>query len=500
MKNANGFDSKSSIASLQPTMESATIYRKDYKEPVYWIKHVMLDFRIGNGDKIVIASVLTVQRNTNYSPGSINNNNADLILDGNANVLRLTHISILHDANDDEKRILESGTEYVLSDEELCIKSKVFSSLWGNDITGTGTTTTAPMTTMRIRIVVELSSESLDKRELSGLYRRHGTIVTHCEPTGFRRIAYFLDRPDNTAVFDVRIEANKSRYPILLSNGNRIEAGDIIDDDDDDDDDDNQSSSSSQRHFVRYHDPHPKPCYIFALVAARNLARVNDTHTTGSGRHVDLHIYSEPENIPRLSFAMETLKKSMAWEEHTYGLEYDLNVYNIVAVQHFVLGAMENKGLNIFQTSLIATDPQCTTDITYDLVEKTIAHEYFHNWSGNRVTVRDWFEFALKEGLTVYRDQEFTSDVGLRTVTRIEAVKILREKQFHEDASEGRHAVRPEHADATREHELDALASSTTYHKGAEVSAFVCVFLFFFSSSSSSSSSSHFFLIHWLGS
>ena len=230
------------------------------------------------------------------------------------------------------------------------------------------------------------------------------------------------------------------------------------------------NSNESGRHFVVYKDPHPKPSYIFGLVAAGNLVSVSDTYTTASGKQVKLQIHSEPESIERMSFAMETLKKSMAWDEETYGLEYDLDVYNIVAVQHFVLGAMENKSLNVFQTSLIATHPQSTTDITYDLVEKTVAHEYFHNWSGNRVTVRDWFEFALKEGLTVYRDQEFTADTGLRTITRIEAVKILREKQFREDASAGRHAVRPESADATREHGLDALASSTTYHKGAEVS------------------------------
>lgn len=279
---------------------------------------------------------------------------------------------------------------------------------------------------------------------------------THCEPSGFRQITYFADRPDNCAIFDsVRLEADQDSFPILLSNGNLIEAASVKDD--------------PSRHYAIFNDPFPKPSYLFGLVVVANMKCIRDSYTTTiSGNNVDLVIYGERDQLPKLRFAMDTLKNAMKWEEDTYGLEYDLDTYTIVAAQHFTIGAMENKGLNLFMTSLIATDPSCTTDITYDLVEKTIAHEYFHNWSGNRVTIRDWFEFTLKEGLTVYRDQEFTSDVGLKTATRIETVKILREKQFAEDASPARQAIRPE-SYASSKDSLDSLATSTTYHKGAEV-------------------------------
>jgi aminopeptidase N len=271
-----------------------------------------------------------------------------------------------------------------------------------------------------------------------------------------QKITFFADRPDNCAYFEkVRLEADKERYPILLSNGNLQSHGVL--------------KSDPSRHYAIYNDPFPKPSYLFGLVVAGNsLGKIEDSYTTISGKVVDLVIYGEHEQLPRLTFAMDTLKKAIQWDESKYGLECDLDVYRIVAARHFILGAMENKGLNLFMTSLIATDPSTTTDITYDLVEKTIAHEYFHNWSGNRVTIRDWFEFTLKEGLTVYRDQEFTSDVGLRTATRIEAVKILREKQFAEDASPDRKPIRPENY-LSRKHSLAALATSTSYHKGAEV-------------------------------
>jgi aminopeptidase N len=430
-------------------VKSIIAYRKDYREPAHWVTHVSLDFNIVHDDKVRVTSTMTVQPNPNR-PSSLDD--FDFFLNGDTKIVDLKRLSLMENDGSGETRTdLEEGTDYELSSDILRIKEHILDYKKGDD-------------EIILQTVVELSSFENNNGggELSGLYRRDGMFATHCEPTGFRQITYFPDRPDNTAVFQVRIEAPKETYPLLLSNGNCIESGDL-------DISEGTEEESGDRHYAVFKDPHPKPSYIFGLVAAGNLARLCDTYTTASGKEVKLRIYSEAQSISRLTFALETLKKSMAWDEETYGLEYDLDVYNIVAAQHFFLGAMENKGLNIFQTSLIATDPQSTTDVTYDLVEKTVAHEYFHNWSGNRVTVRDWFEFSLKEGLTVYRDQEFTADVGLRTITRIEAVKILREKQFREDASESRHAIRPESASASREHTLDALASSTTYHKGAEV-------------------------------
>jgi aminopeptidase N len=291
------------------------------------------------------------------------------------------------------------------------------------------------------------------KTDLSGLYFRDKMLCTHCEPTGFSQITYYMDRPDNTAVFDVRMEASKTDFPLLLSNGKVVARGNCTNDE--------------RRHYVVYNDPHPKPCYIFALVAARYLqVCAKGAHTTMTGRHVNITIYSEPEAVSRMDFALAALQQAMAWDEATYGISYDLDDYVIVAARHFHIGAMENRGLNLFQTSLIACAPDITTDVTYDLVAKTVAHEYFHHAFGNRVTVQSWREFGLKEGLTVFRDQEFTAGIGLRTTARIEAVKILHEKQFREDASPTtRHAVRPEQVTVS----LDSLASSTTYHKGAEV-------------------------------
>ena len=425
----NIFTKPNSASAPTSTLDSV-VYRKDYREPEYWISQANLLFDIVNDEKVIVTSTLTVQ------PNSKSLQVGDLVFDGDANAFQLKQVSIL---KNDGNTILDQGTQYEKTQDTLRIKREILEG----------------QSTVQIQTIVEHSFSNKKNAPLSGLYQRDGMFFTHCEPTGFRQITYFIDRPDNTAIFKVRIEAPKTSYPLLLSNGNRVASGEV----------------DQNRHFVEYLDPYPKPSYIFGLVAADDsFACLEDNYTTSSGRVVALRIYSEAKTLSRMRFAMDTLKKSMAWDEDTYGLEYDLEEYNIVAANHFVLGAMENKGLNLFQTSLIATDPSCTTDVTYDLVEKTVAHEYFHNWSGNRVTVRDWFEFSLKEGLTVYRDQEFTADVGLRVATRIEAVKILREKQFREDASDFRHPVRPESARASREHALDALASSTTYHKGAEVS------------------------------
>jgi aminopeptidase N len=245
--------------------------------------------------------------------------------------------------------------------------------------------------------------------ELSGLYLSSGTYCTQCEPEGFRRITYFLDRPDVLAVYTVRIEAERDTAPVLLSNGNPIAQGDI---------------PGTKRHFATWHDPFPKPSYLFALVGG-NLAAVPDEFVSESGRKVALTIYVEPGKEDRCAWAMESLKRSMRWDEERFGREYDLDVFNIVAVSDFNMGAMENKGLNIFNDKLVLARPDTASDGDYVSIESVIAHEYFHNWTGDRVTCRDWFQLCLKEGLTVFRDQEFTGDTRSGPVERIGAVRIL---------------------------------------------------------------------------
>eukprot|EP00980_Cylindrotheca_fusiformis_P000980 scaffold265_cov131-Cylindrotheca_fusiformis.AAC.15 len=421
-----------------PNFQPGSILRRsDYKQPANWISNVDLDFYFSSeaesSGTTRVTSQLTIVPNEHNELDS-----DDLILNGDSNLLQLVSISTIANGQQ-ETRVLKAGTDYFLcpQNDTLVISSSRICR-----------------PSCQLQIVVETKH---NQKELSGLYFRDGMYCTHCEPSGFQQITYFADRPDNCATFDkVRLEADLNTFPILLSNGNCQESGTAPED--------------PSRHYAIFQDPFPKPCYLFGLVVARNLESIRDSYTTRSGKTVDLVIYGEPNRISSLSFAIDTLKNAMKWDEDTFGLEYDLDTYRIVAAQHFNIGAMENKGLNIFMTSLIATDPTFTTDVTYDLVEKTIAHEYFHNWSGNRVTIRDWFEFTLKEGLTVYRDQEFTSYVGLKTSTRIDTVKILREKQFAEDASPARQAIRPEsYASQQQQHSLDAIATSTTYHKGAEV-------------------------------
>ena len=283
---------------------------------------------------------------------------------------------------------------------------------------------------------------------LSGLYMSNGIYCTQCEAEGFRRITYFHDRPDVMARFKVRIEAPKESFPVLLSNGNPHNAGDI---------------AGTGRHFVVWDDPFPKPSYLFAVVAG-DLASVTDTYTTMSGRKVDLGIYVERGKEDRCAWAMESLKASMRWDETAFGREYDLDVFNIVAVSHFNMGAMENKGLNIFNDKYILALPDTATDADYVNIEAIIAHEYFHNWTGNRITCRDWFQLCLKEGLTVFRDQEFTSDMRSRAVKRISDVKTLRARQFPEDGGPLAHPVRP-----SSYIEINNFYTPTVYEKGAEI-------------------------------
>jgi aminopeptidase N len=286
-----------------------------------------------------------------------------------------------------------------------------------------------------------------DNSELSGLYTSNGGYFTQCEAEGFRRITYFPDRPDVMARFTTTITADKARVPVMLSNGNPGAIEDV----------------GAGRHRITWVDPHPKPSYLFALVAG-DLVAVKDSFTTRSGRHVDLGIWVRRGDEDRCAHAMRSLKKSMTWDEEVFGLEYDLDVFNIAAVSDFNMGAMENKGLNVFNTKYVLARPETATDGDYQGIETVIAHEYFHNWTGDRVTCRDWFQLSLKEGLTVYRDQEFSADQGSRVVKRIGDVRGLRAAQFREDAGPLAHPVQPDHYIA-----IDNFYTATIYNKGAEV-------------------------------
>ena len=305
----------------------------------------------------------------------------------------------------------------------------------------------------QVETLVELAPEHNSK--LMGLYASGGLLCTQCEAEGFRRITFFPDRPDILSRYSVRMEADKARYPILLSNGDPVAQGEL----------------SGGRHWARWTDPYPKPCYLFALVAG-DLACNSDSFVTMSGREVKLGIWVKEADLSRTGHAMQALKNSMAWDERVYGREYDLDVFNIVAVADFNFGAMENKGLNIFNSRYILADPETATDADYDGVEGVVAHEYFHNWSGNRVTCRDWFQLSLKEGFTVFRDQNFSADMGSEAVKRIEDVRVLRAAQFQEDAGPLAHPVRPESY-----MEISNFYTATIYNKGAELIRMIALML-----------------------
>jgi aminopeptidase N len=285
-------------------------------------------------------------------------------------------------------------------------------------------------------------------KALTGLYLSKGVYCTQCEAQGFRRITYFLDRPDVLATYTVRIEADVDEAPVLLSNGNPVESGDVV---------------RGKRRYAVWRDPHPKPSYLFALVGG-NLSSISSNFTTASGKHVGLTIYVEPGKENRCAWAMECLKRSMTWDEERFGREYDLDVFNIVAVSDFNMGAMENKGLNIFNDALVLASPETATDGAFLNIERVIAHEYFHNWTGNRITCRDWFQLCLKEGLTVFRDQEFGADMRSPAEQRIAEVRNLKSRQFPEDAGPLAHPVRP-----SRYIEINNFYTSTVYEKGAEL-------------------------------
>lgn len=381
------------------------IFLKDYQEPNYWMTHIDLTFDIHEGVTRVTA-LSTVKKGRTGSPN-------ELFLSGEE--LKLKSVEV----NDEP-------ANYEIVDGGLLLKNLPDE--------------------FDLRIENEIVPE--ENKALEGLYKTaSGFYCTQCEAEGFRRITYFNDRPDNMAFYKTTIIADKKNYPILLSNGNPVE----------------QKELEGGRHLAKWEDPFPKPSYLFALVAG-DLDEVHDSFKTQSGRDVALSIYTDKGRSDRTAWAMECLKQSMVWDEKRYGLEYDLDRYMIVAVDDFNMGAMENKGLNIFNSRCVLADERSATDYDFNRIEGIIGHEYFHNWTGNRVTCRDWFQLSLKEGLTVYRDQEFTSDLNSATVKRIEDVSTLRSGQFAEDAGPNAHPIRPQSAIS-----VDNFYTYTVYRKGAEV-------------------------------
>ncbi|UXY14586.1 aminopeptidase N [Chitiniphilus purpureus] len=392
------------------TVTRQTVSRLDYTPPAFLVDRVDLTFELDEHNTLV-TSRLVIKRNPAASAVA----DAPLVLDGEALVLESVKL---------DGRVL-GPHEYELNDRQLCIGG------------------------IADEVILEIATRTDPARNTSlmGLYVSNGNFFTQCEAEGFRKITYYLDRPDVMAKFTTTLIADKAKYPVLLSNGNRVGEGQL----------------DKNRHWVKWVDPFRKPAYLFALVAGK-LVSLTDKHVTGSGRTVSLEIYVEPGNLDKCPHAMASIHKSMQWDEARFGLEYDLDTYMIVAVSDFNMGAMENKGLNIFNTKYVLAKPETATDADFDGIESVVAHEYFHNWTGNRVTCRDWFQLSLKEGLTVYRDQEFSSDVGSRAVQRIQNVRALREHQFAEDAGPQAHPVRP---DAYQE--INNFYTWTVYEKGAEV-------------------------------
>jgi aminopeptidase N len=388
------------------------VFRKDYQPLPYKVDTIELDIQL-EPRKTTITTQMTI---ISSSP--------TVTLDGDRSVIELQHVLL-------NGTLLQEGTDYQVTASELTLLQ-------------------VPLhTPFQLETVVHTIPE--DNTELSGLYQdSSGMYCTQMEAMGFRRFTYMADRPDQMATFSkVRIEADKEQYPVLLSNGNLLEQGSCND--------------NNNRHYAIWQDPFPKPTYLFAMVAG-NLGKIQDEYTTKSGRRVDLQIFAEPHQTHLLHYAMLSLKRAMQWDEDRYGLEYDLDLYNIVAVDSFNMGAMENKGLNVFNTAYVLADPATATDTDFERVESVIGHEYFHNWTGNRVTCRDWFQLTLKEGLTVFRDQEFSADMNSAAVNRIENVRALRGRQFAEDAGPMAHPIRPESYIS-----MDNFYTATVYSKGAEV-------------------------------
>ncbi len=384
----------------------------DYRPPEFLIDTVHLDIALAPS-KTRVTSKLAIHRN----PNSDASGKVPLRLDGE--LLKLESITL------DGKELKSSS--YRVDDTSLTILAPPKEPF-----------------TLEIETVVNPKGNTA----LQGIYLSRGVYCSQCEAQGFRRITYFLDRPDVLAKYTVRLEADVETAPVLLANGNPAERGTL---------------AGGERHYAIWRDPHPKPSYLFAIVGG-NLSPVASTFTTQSGREVDLRIYVERGKEPRAHWAMESLKRAMRWDEERFGREYDLDVFNIVAVSDFNMGAMENKGLNIFNDRLILASPETATDANYESIESVVAHEYFHNWTGNRITCRDWFQLCLKEGLTVYRDQEFSADLRSATVQRISDVRQLKALQFPEDQGPLAHPVRPESYV-----EINNFYTPTVYEKGAEI-------------------------------
>lgn len=386
-------------------IKPSTIYLKDYTPAAYNVSAFDLVFQLFEEKTIVTATAQYVKNTASTSH--------ELVLNGEAQTIT----AVLLDG--------KPFDGYTLSDGKMTIANL------GEQFT--------------LSITTEIDPAA--NTALEGLYKTQGNYCTQCEAEGFRRITFYQDRPDVLSIFSVRIEADKTDYPVLLSNGNLVASGEL----------------DNNRHFTQWHDPFPKPSYLFALVAGK-LERVADSFTTMSGRKVDLHIYVRPGDEAQCDHAMQSLKKSMRWDEEKYGREYQLDLFNIVAVSDFNMGAMENTSLNIFNTALVLAHQETATDNDFLSVEAVIAHEYFHNWTGNRVTCRDWFQLSLKEGFTVFRDQSFSADLNSPSVQRIDDVDTLRRMQFAEDASPLAHSVQPDSFI-----EINNFYTKTIYEKGAEL-------------------------------
>ncbi len=386
-------------------------YLADYQAPKFTIKTVNLSFELAD-HKTQVSNQLIVER--------LDSDATELVLDGEH--LQLNALFI-NDHLLDSSRYKVSETQLVIPLDTLVNKSDTFV----------------------VKIITEIDPDN--NTSLEGLFKSGDAFCTQCEAEGFRRISYYLDRPDVMAVFTTKVIADKEKYPFLLSNGNKIDSGDL----------------PQGKHFATWHDPFPKPCYLFALVAG-DFDVLRDSFTRKSGKDVTLEIFVDKGNLAKAEHAMTSLKSSMKWDEDTFNLEYDLDIYMIVAVDFFNMGAMENKGLNVFNSKFVLADSETATDNDYFNVEAVIAHEYFHNWTGNRVTCRDWFQLSLKEGLTVFRDQQFSADMHSAAVTRIKNVRLLRTHQFAEDAGPMAHPIRPE-----KVIEMNNFYTLTVYEKGAEV-------------------------------
>ena len=383
---------------------------EDYRAPDYLIDETKLHIQL-NDDETLVTATLVMRRN----PLDKKRGEGELILDGQELELRKVLLNGLELKSEDYRVAADHLTIYSVPDA------------------------------FKLETVVAIKPQN--NTSLEGLYKSSKMYCTQCEAEGFRKITYYLDRPDVMAEFTTTIEADKARFPILLSNGNPIAQGEL----------------DKGRHWVTWHDPFKKPAYLFAMVGG-DLACIKDNFTTMSGRDIDLRIYVEEKDLDKCDHAMASLKNAMTWDEEVYGREYDLDIFMIVAVDDFNMGAMENKGLNIFNTSCVLANPETTTDAGFQRVEAVVAHEYFHNWSGNRVTCRDWFQLSLKEGFTVFRDSQFSSDMGSPTVKRVEDVNLLRTMQFAEDGGPTAHPVQP-----ASFMEISNFYTLTIYEKGAEI-------------------------------